>query len=98
MRQHEVDKNLLFAIEDRADHRPGLPLKCPGFLAVMRILPMLELLHYESGIYAFDAGYIRPQLAAIHLIVENGQVALPSLPGTGFEAKANLHAVLRALC
>ena len=37
---------------------------------------MLELLHYESGIYAFDAGYIRPQLAAIHLIVENGQVAI----------------------
>ena len=30
--------------------------------------------------------------------VENGQVALPSLPGAGFEAKANLHAVLRALC
>jgi hydroxyacylglutathione hydrolase len=37
---------------------------------------MVELLHYEHGIYAFDAGYIRPQLAAIHLIVENGQVAV----------------------
>jgi hypothetical protein len=30
--------------------------------------------------------------------VENGQVAIPPLPGTGYEAKANLHAVLRALC
>ncbi|HRD67503.1 MAG TPA: MBL fold metallo-hydrolase [Candidatus Competibacter sp.] len=37
---------------------------------------MVELLHYEHGIHAFDAGYIRPQLAAIHLIVENGQVAV----------------------
>lgn len=37
---------------------------------------MVELLRYEHGIYAFDAGYIRPQLAAIHLIVEDGQVAV----------------------
>lgn len=37
---------------------------------------MLELLRYDHGIYAFDAGYIRPQLAAIHLIVENGRVAV----------------------
>jgi glyoxylase-like metal-dependent hydrolase (beta-lactamase superfamily II) len=37
---------------------------------------MVELLRYAHGIYAFDAGYIRPQLAAIHLIVENGQVAI----------------------
>ncbi len=37
---------------------------------------MVELLRYEHGIYAFDAGYIRPQLAAIHLIVEKGQVAV----------------------
>jgi L-alanine-DL-glutamate epimerase-like enolase superfamily enzyme len=29
--------------------------------------------------------------------VENGQVTLPDLPGAGFEAKANLHAVLRTL-
>ena len=36
---------------------------------------MVELLRYAHGIYAFDAGYIRPQLAAIHLIVENGQIA-----------------------
>ncbi len=37
---------------------------------------MVELLRYAHGIYAFDAGYIRPQLAAIHLIVENDQVAV----------------------
>ena len=37
---------------------------------------MVELLRYEDGIYAFDAGYIRPQLAAIHLLVENGRVAV----------------------
>ena len=37
---------------------------------------MLELLRYDHGIYAFDSGYIRPQLAAIHLIVEHGRVAL----------------------
>ncbi len=37
---------------------------------------MLELLRYDHGIYAFDSGYIRPQLTAIHLIVENGRVAV----------------------
>ena len=35
---------------------------------------MVDLLRYEQGIYAFDAHYIRPQLAAIHLIVENDHV------------------------
>jgi len=34
---------------------------------------MVELLRYDSGIYAVDAGYIRPHLVAIHLMVENGQ-------------------------
>ena len=37
---------------------------------------MLELLRYDHGIYAFDSGYIRPQLTAIHLIVEHGRVAV----------------------
>ncbi|MFO1420630.1 MAG: MBL fold metallo-hydrolase [Candidatus Competibacteraceae bacterium] len=37
---------------------------------------MVELLHYPHGIHAVDAGYIRPQLAAIHLIVEYGRVAV----------------------
>jgi hypothetical protein len=36
---------------------------------------MVERLRYARGIYAFGTGCIRPQLAAIHLIVENGQVA-----------------------
>jgi len=37
---------------------------------------MPELLHYGQGIYALDSGYIRPQLAAIHFIVESDQVAI----------------------
>ncbi len=37
---------------------------------------MVELLRYEPGIYALDAGYLRPQLAAIYLIVERGRVAV----------------------
>ncbi|MCB1920952.1 MAG: MBL fold metallo-hydrolase [Candidatus Competibacteraceae bacterium] len=37
---------------------------------------MLELLRYDYSIYALDAAYIRPQLAAIHFIVENDQVAI----------------------
>lgn len=30
---------------------------------------------YRNGIYAFDAGYIRPKLASIHLIVDHGRAA-----------------------
>lgn len=37
---------------------------------------MDTLIRYENGIYAFDAGYVRPLLAAIHLIVENGRAAI----------------------
>ncbi len=37
---------------------------------------MVDLLCYEPGIYAFDAGYLRPRLAAIYLIVERGRVAV----------------------
>ena len=37
---------------------------------------MVELLRYEHGIYALDAGYLRPGLAAIYLIVEGGRVAV----------------------
>ena len=36
----------------------------------------MEVLNYGQGLYAFDAGYIRPQLAAIHLIVEQGRVVV----------------------
>ena len=37
---------------------------------------MFDWRDYRNGIYAFDAGYVRPILAAIHLVVENGRVAL----------------------
>ena len=36
---------------------------------------MFDWRDYGNGIIAFDAGYVRPVLAAIHLIVENGRVA-----------------------
>jgi hydroxyacylglutathione hydrolase len=37
---------------------------------------MLAPLRYDHGIHAVDAGYIRPQLNAIHFIVEHGRVAV----------------------
>lgn len=36
---------------------------------------MSQLTHYEHGIYSIDANYVRPKLAAIHLIVEKGRAA-----------------------
>lgn len=36
---------------------------------------MFDWRDYGNGIVAFDAGYVRPILAAIHLVVENGRVA-----------------------
>ncbi len=36
----------------------------------------LPLLDDRTGIYAFDAGYVRPLMAAIHLIVDDGRVAI----------------------
>jgi len=48
---------------------------------------MSQLTHYEHGIYSIDANYVRPRLAAIHLIVECGRAAFidtgcnDSLPG-----------------
>ena len=36
---------------------------------------MTNLIRYENGIFAIDANYVRPKLAAIHLIVENGRAA-----------------------
>ena len=35
----------------------------------------MNLIDYHNGIHAFDAGYIRPMLAAIHLIVDDGRAA-----------------------
>lgn len=37
---------------------------------------MLDYRDYGNGIIAFDAGYVRPILAAIHLIVDDGRAAL----------------------
>jgi glyoxylase-like metal-dependent hydrolase (beta-lactamase superfamily II) len=36
---------------------------------------MDQLIRYEHDIYAFDAGYVRPMLASIHMIVEAGRAA-----------------------
>ena len=36
---------------------------------------MFDFRDYNNGIIAFDSGYVRPILAAIHLIVENGRAA-----------------------
>ena len=40
----------------------------------MTIEPVLT--DYHNGIYAFDSGYIRPLMAAIHLVVDDGRVAV----------------------
>lgn len=37
---------------------------------------MFDWRDYKNGIIAFDAGYVRPILAAIHMIVEKGRVAI----------------------
>jgi len=34
-----------------------------------------KLIDYHNGIYAFDAGYVRHALAAVHLIVDDGRAA-----------------------
>lgn len=36
---------------------------------------MFDWRDYKNGIIAFDAGYLRPLLAAIHMVVERGRVA-----------------------
>jgi glyoxylase-like metal-dependent hydrolase (beta-lactamase superfamily II) len=36
---------------------------------------MFDWRDYGNGIVGFDAGYVRPILAAIHLVVEKGRVA-----------------------
>ncbi|MCX7167012.1 MAG: MBL fold metallo-hydrolase [Rhodocyclales bacterium] len=47
------------------------------------------LIDYHNGIYAFDAGYVRPLLAAIHLIESEGRAA--------FVDTANFEVMPRAL-
>jgi hypothetical protein len=43
---------------------------------------MSGLIDYHNGIYAFDAGYVRPLLAAIHLIESEGPLPPSSIPPT----------------
>lgn len=37
---------------------------------------MTSVVSYGDGIHAIDSGYVRPRMAAIHLLVENGRAAL----------------------
>ena len=37
---------------------------------------MKDLIHYGDGVHAIDSGYGRPQLAAIHVIVQDGRAAV----------------------
>jgi hydroxyacylglutathione hydrolase len=37
---------------------------------------VLQIFDYKNGVYAVDAGYERPLLAAIHLVVDSGRVAI----------------------
>jgi glyoxylase-like metal-dependent hydrolase (beta-lactamase superfamily II) len=53
---------------------------------------MSSLIRYEHGIYAVDAYYVRPLMASIHLLVENGRVAMVD---TG--SNESVHGVLAAL-
>jgi glyoxylase-like metal-dependent hydrolase (beta-lactamase superfamily II) len=38
-------------------------------------MEMFDWRDYGNGIVAFDAGYVRPLLAAIHMVIEDGRVA-----------------------
>lgn len=50
------------------------------------------LIAHPDGIFAIDAGYVRPQMAAIHFIVQDGHVAIVDTA-----TNASLGAVLGAL-
>ncbi len=53
------------------------------------------LIDYNNGIYAFDAGYVRPMLAAIHLIESEGRTAF--VDTANFEVMPQALAALEAL-
>jgi len=53
------------------------------------------LIDYHNGIYAFDAGYVRPLLAAIHLIESDGRAAF--VDTANFEVMPQALAALAAL-
>ncbi len=40
------------------------------------MIELSSLYDYRNGVYAFDACYVRPLLAAIHLVVDDGRVAV----------------------
>ncbi len=46
----------------------------PASLAALRVLSD-KVTAYGEGIFSIDADYIRPRVAAIHLVVENGRAA-----------------------
>jgi glyoxylase-like metal-dependent hydrolase (beta-lactamase superfamily II) len=46
------------------------------FLAFFPTFPMTPTRHHEHGIHTIDAGYLRPGLASVHLIVQAGHAAL----------------------
>ncbi len=56
---------------------------------------MFDWRDYGNGIVAFDAGYVRPVLAAIHLVIENGRVAFIDTGSN--DALPNALAALRKL-
>ncbi|MCX7161646.1 MAG: MBL fold metallo-hydrolase [Rhodocyclales bacterium] len=53
-----------------------------------------SLIDYHNGIYAFDAGYVRPLLAAIHLIESEGRAAF--VDTANFEVMPQARAALAA--
>ena len=53
---------------------------------------MQELIPYDHGVFAIDAAYVRPQMAAIHLIADAGRVAL-----VDSGVNESLHGVRQAL-
>lgn len=57
-----IDANLAGAARMEPDFRQGSGMQ--------------ELVSYPEGIYAVDSGYMRTQLAAIHLIRSGDQVAI----------------------
>ncbi|WP_338111883.1 MBL fold metallo-hydrolase [Rhodocyclus tenuis] len=58
-------------------------------------MSMQEIITYDHGLFAIDAGYVRPQMAAIHFIVDDGRVTIVD---TGVnESLAHVKAALAAL-
>ena len=54
--------------------------------------PSARFIDYEHGVSAIDSGYVRPMLAAVHLIVEGGRAAIVDT-GTNDSVPAVLEAL-----